>query len=88
MKNIVLVLGILAIINLFFIVYNKNTKEFDDSWRKKVSKRPYNDYMGIKWIVKSLHLLEEVDKKYLPTWSRTPHTVFNIKGTDYYVIYK
>lgn len=59
---------------------------FNDNWRENVSKRPYSDYEGTVWISKNLHRLQEV-KDYRLFRDEEKPQVFNIKDTDYYVVF-
>lgn len=85
MEYIVILPASLIIIILLCQIFNGYT--FNDHWRENISKRPYSDYEGTVWISENLHRLQEVD--YTPRF-RSPYdkgkpTLFNIKGTDYYV---
>lgn len=70
---------------MFFDIHSKHT--FNDRWREKISKRPYSDYEGTVWISKNLHILQEVDESFRPSHYKEKPTVFNIKDTDYYVVF-
>lgn len=60
---------------------------FNNRWREKISKRPYSDYEGTVWISKNLHRLQEVDDSFRRSHKEDKPTVFNIKDTDYYVVF-
>lgn len=60
---------------------------FNDSWRENVSKHPYSDYEGTVWISKNLHKLQKVKDYRRFSWQDKKPRVFNIKDTDYYVVF-
>lgn len=62
-------------------------RTFNDRWREKISKRPYSDYEGTVWISKNLHKLQEIDDSFRRSHRKGKPTVFNIKDTDYYVVF-
>ena len=92
MEYIVILLASLIIIILLYLIFNSNLTlngyTFNDRWREKISKRPYSDYEGTVWISKNLHRLQEVDDSFRRFRKKKEKpTVFNIKDTDYYVVF-
>ena len=82
-----IIMALIAVVIIYRIFSDTFNYTFNDRWREKISKRPYSDYEGTVWISKNLHRLQEVDDSFRRSHKKGKPTVFNIKDTDYYVVF-
>ena len=82
-----IIMALIAVVIIYRIFFDTFDYTFNDRWREKISKRPYSDYEGTVWISKNLHRLQEVDDSSRRSHKKGKPTVFNIKDTDYYVVF-
>lgn len=84
---LLIIMALITIVIIYRIFFDTSKYAFNDRWREKISKRPYSDYEGTVWISKNLHRLQEVDDSFRRSHKKGKPTVFNIKDTDYYVVF-
>lgn len=84
---LLIIMALIAVVIIYGTFPYTSDYTFNDRWREKISKRPYSDYEGTVWISKNLHRLQEVDDSFRRSHKKEKPTVFNIKDTDYYVVF-